>query len=75
MLAQYTLDFGIELLDWVKSSDVHMLIRICAFHYEFELIHPFSDGNIRVGHLWHTLLLYKLNTFAWLPVESIIHDR
>ncbi len=65
-----------ELLDWVKNSDVHMLIRSCVFHYEFELIHPFADGNGRVGRLWHTLLLSKWNpAFAWLPVESMIHDR
>ena len=65
-----------ELLDWVKNSDVHMLIRSCVFHYEFELIHPFADGNGRVGRLWHTLLLSKWNpVFAWLPVESIIHDH
>lgn len=65
-----------ELLDWVKNSDVHMLIRSCVFHYEFELIHPFADGNGRVGRLWHTLLLSKWNpAFAWLPVESIIHNR
>ena len=65
-----------ELLGWVKNSDVHMLIRSCVFHYEFELIHPFADGNGRVGRLWHTLLLSKWNpAFAWLPVESMIHAR
>ena len=65
-----------DLMDWMKKSDVHMLIRSCVFHYEFEIIHPFEDGNGRVGRLWHTLLLSKWNpTFAWLPVESIIHDR
>ena len=75
-LPQYVPDLVMELLDWVKYSDAHMLIRSCVFHYEFELIHPFADGNGRVGRLWHTLLLSKWNpAFAWLPVESIIHDR
>ncbi|MGM9607081.1 MAG: Fic family protein [Oscillospiraceae bacterium] len=75
-LPQYVPDLVTELLDWIKNSDVHMLIRSCVFHYEFELIHPFSDGNGRVGRLWHTLLLSKWNSaFAWLPVESIIHDH
>ena len=75
-LPQYVPDLVMELLDWVKGSDMHMLIRSCVFHYEFELIHPFADGNGRVGRLWHTLLLSKWNpAFAWLPVESIIHDR
>lgn len=75
-LPQYVPDLVTELLDWVKDGDVHMLIRSCVFHYEFEFIHPFADGNGRVGRLWHTLLLSKWNpTFAWLPVESMIHDR
>lgn len=75
-LPQYVPDLVMELLDWVKSSDVHMLIRSCVFHYEFELIHPFADGNGRVGRLWHTLLLSKWNpAFAWLPLESMIHAR
>ena len=75
-LPQYVPDLVMELLDWVKNSDVHMLIRSCVFHYEFELIHPFADGNGRVGRLWHTLLLSKWNpAFAWLPVESMIHAR
>jgi Fic family protein len=75
-LPQYVPDLVVELLDWAKNSGVHMLIRSCVFHYELELIHPFADGNGRVGRLWHTLLLSKWNpAFAWLPVESIIHDR
>ena len=75
-LPQYVPDLVMELLEWAKTSEVHMLIRSCVFHYELELIHPFADGNGRVGRLWHTLLLSKWNpAFAWLPVESIIHDR
>ena len=75
-LPQYVPDLVMELLDWVKNSDVHMLIRSCVFHYELEMIHPFADGNGRGGRLWHTLLLSRWNlAFAWLPVESIIHDR
>ena len=75
-LPQYVPNLIIELLDWAKNSEVHMLIRSCVFHYELELIHPFADGNGRVGRLWHTLLLSKWNpAFAWIPVESIIHDR
>ena len=75
-LPQYVPDLVMELLEWAKTSEVHMLIRSCVFHYELELIHPFADGNGRVGRLWHTLLLSRWNpVFAWLPVESIIHDR
>lgn len=63
-----------DLLEWTKNSEVHMLIRSCVFHYELEQIHPFADGNGRIGRLWHTLLLSKWNpAFAWLPVESMIH--
>lgn len=73
-LPQYVPDLVMELLDWTKHSDIHMMIRSCVFHYELELIHPFADGNGRIGRLWHTLLLSKWNpAFAWLPIESMIH--
>lgn len=75
-LPDYVPGLVVELLDWVRDSEFHMLIKSCVFHYELELIHPFSDGNGRIGRLWHTLLLTQWKPmFAWLPVESMIHDR
>lgn len=75
-LPDYVPDLVMELLKWVEESDYHMLIKSCVFHYEFELIHPFADGNGRIGRLWHTLLLSKWKPmFAWLPIESIIYSR
>jgi len=75
-LPDYAPGLTMELLDWIRDSDIHMLIKSCVFHYELEVIHPFADGNGRIGRLWHTLLLTKWKPlFAWLPVESIIHDR
>ena len=75
-LPQYVPELVDKLLMWLKQTDVHPLIKSCVFHYEFELIHPFSDGNGRIGRLWHTLILSKWNSlFAWLPIESMIHKR
>lgn len=50
-LPQYVPDLIMELLDWTKTSEVHMLICSYVFHYELEPIHPFADGNRRVGRL------------------------
>ncbi|MDR2145861.1 MAG: Fic family protein [Tannerella sp.] len=62
-----------QLLDWAESAKLPQVVKSCIFHYEFEFIHPFSDGNGRMGRMWQTLLLYQENpVFAWLPVESII---
>jgi Fic family protein len=75
-LPDYVPKLTMELLEWVKDSSLHMLIKSCVFHYEFEVIHPFIDGNGRVGRLWQTLLLAKWKEmFAWIPIESIIYDR
>lgn len=65
-----------NLLTWTETSNVHPLVKSCVFHYEFEFIHPFTDGNGRMGRMWNTLLLYKWKPiFAWLPVETLIRER
>lgn len=65
-----------QLFDWLKKSNLHPLIKGCIFHYEFEFIHPFVDGNGRLGRLWHTLILAKWQEFfLWIPIETIIHKR
>lgn len=65
-----------DLFDWYGNSQIHPLIRSAIFHYEFEFIHPFADGNGRMGRLWHSLLLGKWNElFYWMPVEELIRTR
>ena len=65
-----------NLFAWYQKSDLHPLIRSAVFHYEFEFIHPFADGNGRMGRLWHTLLLGRWKEiFFWLPVEDLIRER
>lgn len=65
-----------DLLQWLDQSDEHPLIKSSVFHYEFEFIHPFTDGNGRMGRLWQTLLLSRWNPiFANIPVESLIYQN
>lgn len=65
-----------NLFEWLKTSDVHPLIKSCVFHYEFEFIHPFQDGNGRIGRLWQTAILKEWKEiFAWLPVETLIKEN
>lgn len=65
-----------DLFHWVSTTDVHPLIHSCVFHYEFEFIHPFIDGNGRMGRFWQTMLLSRWKgIFAWLPVETIVKDH
>lgn len=65
-----------DLLGWLKRSEVHPLVASCVFHYELEFIHPFADGNGRMGRLWQTLILSRWRPLlAYLPVESVIRGR
>ena len=65
-----------DLFEWVKKTDVHPLVSSCVFHYEFEFIHPFIDGNGRMGRYWQTMLLSKWKgIFSWIPVETIVKEH
>lgn len=62
-----------NLMEWLNESKDHLLIRSCVFHYEFEFIHPFSDGNGSMGRLWQSLILGRLNpVFEHVPVENMV---
>ena len=65
-----------DLFGWLKQTDLPALISSCVFHYEFEFIHPFADGNGRMGRLWQTLILSQWQpAFMDIPVESLIHQH
>lgn len=74
--ANYVPDLIKQLFDWLRSSKLHPLVKSCIFHYEFEFIHPFADGNGRVGRLWQSLILRKWKDFfAWMPIETLIYAK
>lgn len=62
-----------DLFKYLSNDDDLMLIKSCVFHYEFEFIHPFLDGNGRMGRLWQTLILKEYSpVFEFLPIESLV---
>lgn len=65
-----------DLFSWLKNAKDHLLIRSCVFHYEFEFIHPFADGNGRMGRLWQSLILGNLHPlFEYLPIENMVYAK
>lgn len=65
-----------DLFKFTKNKGTHLLIRGCVFHYELEFIHPFEDGNGRIGRFWHSVLLYHYHpVFEFIPVESLIREH
>ena len=65
-----------ELFEWLNKTNLHPLIVSSVFHYEFEFIHPFVDGNGRIGRFWQTLILYNWKSvFEYLPIESLIFEN
>lgn len=65
-----------NLLAWAKKSEMPALIKSCVVHFELEIIHPFSDGNGRIGRLWQSLILSKWEPlFEWVPIETVIYQH
>ncbi len=73
---QFVLPLMKDLFHWAKSSDLHPVLKSAILQYEVETIHPFSDGNGRMGRLWQTLILVKWNPiFAWIPMEAVLYQN
>ena len=73
---QYIPQLMEDLFVWAKKSELHPVLKSAILHYEIETIHPFADGNGRIGRLWQTLLLAKWKEiFCWIPMESILYQN
>jgi len=65
-----------DLFSWASISDINPLILACIVHYEIETVHPFSDGNGRVGRLWQSVILYNYNKlFEFIPIETLVYEN
>jgi len=63
-----------DLFEWARESELHPVLKSAILHYEIETIHPFADGNGRMGRLWQTLLLTRWKTiFEWIPMETVLY--
>ena len=72
---EYVSDLMGQLLQWMRESNLPMILRSCIFHYQLEYIHPFEDGNGRMGRLWQTILLSKYDeSFKWIPIETMVRS-
>lgn len=73
---QFVYDLVKDLFSWASSSELNPLIKACIIHYEIETIHPFSDGNGRIGRLWQFVILYNYNKlFELIPIETLVYEN
>lgn len=73
---QFVASLVSDLLEWAETTELPALIVACVLHFELEIIHPFSDGNGRMGRLWQSLLLSKWQSiFEWIPIETLVYQH
>ena len=73
---EFVYDLVNDLFTWASTSDINPIIKACVLHYEIETIHPFSDGNGRIGRLWQSVILYNYNKlFELIPTETLVYEH